>query len=58
VKGVERHLCTLKDLKDLPNPRDFGIQDQNDLIDQKHLATLTKILPVINGLLYLKVENR
>ena len=33
IKGVERHLCTLKDLREMPNPRDFGIQDQNDLMD-------------------------
>ena len=45
-------------MKELPNPRDFGIQDQNDLMDQKHLATLTKILPVINGLLFMNIDNR
>ena len=33
IGGVERHLCTLKDLKGVPNVRDFGIQDQNDLLD-------------------------
>jgi len=27
-------------------------------LDQKHLSTLEKILPVINGLLYLTKENR
>jgi hypothetical protein len=26
-QGVERHLCTLRDLKQIPNMRDFGIQD-------------------------------
>jgi len=34
--GVERHLCTLKDLKTIPNSRDFGIQDQNDIMEDKH----------------------
>lgn len=33
LDGVERHLCTLKDLNAIPNIRDFGIQDQNDLMD-------------------------
>ena len=27
LQGTERHLCTLKDLKAIPNTRDFGIQD-------------------------------
>jgi hypothetical protein len=57
-KGNERHLCTLKDLQALPNVRDFGIQDQHDLMDAKHVGVLEKILPVINGLLYVKKENR
>ena len=35
IDGQERHLCTLKDLIAIPNPRDFGIQDLNDLIDQR-----------------------
>lgn len=35
VDGTERHLCTLKDLTAIPNTRDFGLQDQNDLIDQR-----------------------
>ena len=25
IHGVERHLCTLKDLKSIPNVRDFGV---------------------------------
>lgn len=51
LDGTERHLCTLKDVAAVPNFRDFGIQDQNDLIDQRHLGTLEKLLPVLNGLL-------
>lgn len=58
MEGAERHLCTLKDLNVVPNVRDFGIQDQNDLIDMQHLQSLEKMLPVINGLLFLKKENR
>ena len=27
-------------------------------MDQKHLQSFTKILPIINGLLFLKKENR
>ena len=27
VGATERHLCTLKDLKTIPNIRDFGLQD-------------------------------
>ena len=34
--GVERHLCTLRDLKEIPNVRDFGLQDLNDVMEQKH----------------------
>lgn len=35
IDGTERHLCTLKDLQAIPNVRDFGIQDQNDIMDQR-----------------------
>jgi len=53
VGGVERHLCTLKDLTEIPNVRDFGVQDHRDLMDSKDRHTLEKILPVLNGLLFL-----
>jgi len=54
VDEVELHLCTLKDLEEIPHVRDFGLQDHNDMMDQKHLQTLEKLLPVINGLLFMK----
>ena len=54
--GIERHLCTIKDLTAVPNIRDFGLQDLNDLMDPRHLSTLEKLLPVLNGLLFEK-EN-
>jgi hypothetical protein len=51
LDGAERHLCTLKDVTTVPHTRDFGIQDHTDLIDQRHLGILEKLLPVLNGLL-------
>jgi hypothetical protein len=51
-------LCTLKDLKSIPSSRDFGIQDQNDIMEERHKVQLEKILPIINGLLFLSTENR
>jgi len=42
----------------VPNTRHFGPQDEDDLIDQKKLALLEKILPVVNGLVYQQAESR
>lgn len=58
IDEVERHLCTLKDLQAIPNTRDFGLQDQNDMMDQRQYQMLEKIIPVINGLLFASKENR
>lgn len=40
------------------NLRDFGPQSLDDLMIQKDIVRLEKILPVINGLIYQKKENR
>ena len=58
MDGTERHLCTLKDLTAIPNTRDFGLQDKNDLIDQRQYEILEKIIPVINGLFFINTSNR
>ncbi|CDW82063.1 UNKNOWN [Stylonychia lemnae] len=56
----ERHvfLKALTESETLPSLREFGPQDQDDIIDLKSLEKLEKILPVLNGLVYLKSENR
>ena len=36
----------------MPNPRQFGPQDEDDLLDQKQYLELEKLLPIVNGLLY------
>ena len=36
----------------MPNPRQFGPQDEDDLLDQKEYIILEKLLPIVNGLLY------
>lgn len=55
----ERHILT-KPVKAHRKPklRSFGPQTQEDLADLRQLETLEKILPVLNGLIYLKQENR
>lgn len=58
VDGVERHLCTLKDVTVIPNPRDFGVQDINDVMEERHLQTLEKLIPVLNGLLLVSKDNQ
>lgn len=42
----------------MPSLREFGPQDKDDIFDVKSSEKLEKILPVLNGLLYLKPENR
>ena len=41
-----------------PSLRDFGPKSEDDLLDQRNIQTLEKLLPVLNGLIYLKQENR
>ena len=43
-----------KKKKGPPSLRDFGPQSEDDLIDQRSLELLVKLLPVLNGLIYLK----
>ena len=56
----ERHIFikSLDEDQERPNLRDFGPQDEEDLIIQSHVSSLEKLLPVLNGLIYLKKENR
>eukprot|EP00347_Sterkiella_histriomuscorum_P022045 403331879 len=56
----ERHiyLKALNEQESLPSLREFGPQDQEDIIDNKAMEKLEKILPVINGLIYLKNGNQ
>jgi hypothetical protein len=51
----ERHVYMKKlDLEEKrQSTRDFGPQNEDDLIDQRNLKALEKLLPVLNGLLYL-----
>ena len=37
-----------------PNIREFGPKSEDDLLDQRNIQTLEKLLPVLNGLIYLK----
>ncbi len=59
-QGRERHIFTksLQESESNPNSRSFGPQDKEDLINLKAQEKLEKILPVLNGLVYLKQENR
>lgn len=60
----ERHIYThpLKSVKDevsksgrmVPGLREFGPQSEDDLINQRSLEILEKVLPVLNGLIYSK----
>ena len=55
---IERHLYAKKLAKDeVPMPRHFGPQDEDDLINQVQYNQLTKVLPVLNGLLYDNIGN-
>jgi hypothetical protein len=58
-RGRERHvyLKPLMEGDQMPSPRDFGPQDTQDLINLKALERLQKILPVLNGLVYMKQGN-
>jgi hypothetical protein len=55
----ERHIY-LKSLpgdldpKMRPKLRDFGPKSEDDLIDQRNVQLLEKVLPVLNGLICLK----
>ena len=40
-----------------PIMREFGPQNEDHLLDQKNFQQLEKILPVLNGLVYLKKGN-
>ena len=51
-------MCTLKDVTVIPNPRDFGVQDINDVMEERHLQTLEKLIPVLNGLLLVSKDNQ
>jgi len=42
------------DSKMRPNLRDFGPKSEDDLIDQRNIQTLEKVLPVLNVLICLK----
>jgi hypothetical protein len=51
----ERHLFfgeNSESLKSRPSVREFGPQNEEDMIDQRGLEILEKLLPVINGLIY------
>lgn len=52
----ERHLYVepLPKKKGMISLRDFGPRSEDDLLDQKSLSALEKLLPVLNGLIYNK----
>jgi len=55
---IERHLYAKKlAVDEVPVPRLFGPQDEDDMINQVSYASLTKVLPVLNGLLYDNIGN-
>lgn len=55
---IERHIYAKKLAQDeVPMPRHYGPQDEDDLINQVEYAQLQKILPVLNGLCYDNIIN-
>jgi hypothetical protein len=58
-KRRERHiyLKPMSESDTAPIMREFGPQNEDHLLDQKNFQQLEKILPVLNGLVYLKKGN-
>jgi hypothetical protein len=55
---IERHVYAKKLNQDeVPMPRLYGPQDEDDLIDQVQFSQLMKILPILNGLLFDNIVN-
>ena len=52
----ERHILfqSFQQDDEMPSMRDFGPQDRDELMNQAQSEKLDKILPVLNGLLYVK----